>query len=119
MASILLLIITLLIIFILTTLVETVALQLLKWGSFKQSAQASVVMNIASIIIWPLMVFLVQEIGIIALVIAVLLSTLIEAILLTRIKRETIGYNILVALIANLASYLILLLPAFWYSRSG
>jgi len=119
MAPFLLLIITLLIIFILTVLIETVALQLLKWGSFRQSAQTAVLMNIASIVIWPLMVFLVQEIGISAIVIAVLLSTLIEATLLTSIKRKTIGYNFLVALIANLASYLILLLPAFWYSRSG
>jgi predicted Na+-dependent transporter len=87
-ASILLYLSTLLIVFLLTVLIETVALQLA----------------------------LVPRIGLFGLVISFLLSTTIEALVLTRMKRGETGYNVLVALVVNLSSYLILLLPAFLYS---
>lgn len=116
MASILLYLSTLLIVFLLTVLIETVALQLLRWGAFKQSLQTALIMNLASILVWFLLLALVPRMGLFGLVISFLLSTTIEALVLTRMKRGETGYNVLVALVVNLSSYLILLLPAFLYS---
>ena len=119
MFPLILLLTTLLIIFLLTVLIETVVLQLTRWGNFKDSARGALIMNGASLIVWVIMVFTVQEIGLAGLLIAWLLSTLIEWGVLTRLRPGMTRYNLLVAVLANLASYLILLLPAFWYSRTG
>ena len=100
----------------LTVLIETVALQLLRWGAFKQSLQAALLMNLASVLVFFLMLALVPGMGLYGLVISFLLSATIDALVLARMKRDETGYNILVALVANLSSYLILLLPAFLYS---
>jgi uncharacterized membrane protein YhaH (DUF805 family) len=119
MATFLLLVITLLIVFLLTVLIEAVVMQLLRWGDFKQSSLASLGMNLASILAWLIMVALVQEIGIIGILVAMLLSFLIEGGVLARLRPGQLKYNFLVAFAANLASYLILLLPAFWFSRGS
>lgn len=115
----LLILTTLLIILILTVLIESVVLQLLGWGPFKESARDALIMNLASILVWPIMVFLVQQVALAGLVIAIILSIAIEGLVLSRIRREYKIYNFIVAGLANLASYLILILPAFWYSTGS
>lgn len=117
MATFLLLASTLLIVFLLTILIETVVMQLLRWGDFKQCGLASLGMNLASVLAWLIMIALVQEIGLSGILIAMLLSFLIEGGVLTRIKPGQVKYNFLVAFSANFTSYLVLLLPAFWSSR--
>lgn len=117
MAPYLFLFTTLLIVFSLTVLIETVVMQLLRWGDFKQCGQASLGMNLASVLAWLIMLALVQEIGFIGLLVTMLLSFLIEGGVLARLRPGQLKYNFLVAFAANLASYLILLLPAFWFSR--
>lgn len=116
MAPIILYTLTLLIVLLLTVLIETVALQLMRWGNFKGCLRATLVMNLASIVIWFIMLVMVPQLGLAGLILAFLLSTVIEWGVLVRMKRGVLAYNFLVALVANLASYLIILLPAFLYS---
>ena len=116
MAPILLYISTLLIVFILILLIETVVLQIMRWGTFRRSIIAALAMNLASIIIGIILLVLVPQFGFYSLLIALILSTLVEGGVLAKLKRDALGYNFLVALAANLASYLVLLLPAFYYS---
>jgi ABC-type microcin C transport system permease subunit YejE len=116
MAPILLYLGTLCIVYTLILLVETVVLQLMRWGAFRQSVIAALAMNLASILIGIILLALVPQFGFYSLLIALILSTLVEGAVLTQLKRDALGYNFLVALAANLASYLILLLPAFYYS---
>jgi len=116
MAPIILYLLTLFIVLLLTALIETVALQLMRWGTFKQCIRAALVMNLASLIGWILMLVIVPQFGFAGLLLAILFSTVIEWGVLARMKRGVAAYNFLAALAANLASYLIILLPAFLYS---
>ena len=110
---------TLLIVFILILLIEVVVLQLMRWGSFRQSLYGALIMNLASLIAAGFSLALVPRGGFYSLAIAFGLSALIEGGVLTWLRRSGWGYNYLVAFFANLASYLVLLVPAFYYSLAG
>jgi hypothetical protein len=116
MIPVFLYLLTLLIVLLLTVLIETIALQLMRWGDFKGCLRAALVMNLASIVIWFIMLVMVPQLGLAGLLLAFLLSTVIEWGVLARMRRGVVAYNFLAALVANLASYLIILLPAFLYS---
>lgn len=119
MLNIILFIATLLIVFVLILLIEAVVLQLMRWGSFRESLRSTLVMNLASLVASALLLALVPRFGFYSLAIAFALSTLIEGGVLTWLKRSAWGYNFLVAFSANLASNLVLILPAFYYSQAG
>lgn len=99
----------------LITLVEMVQLQLLHWGNTRQSMRASLVMNLTSSVAGiPLLVWFPHP-NLPNLLLAWLLLVAIEGGVLTALRPRTPRYNWFVAAAANLASYLVLILPAFLF----
>ncbi len=99
----------------LITLVEMVVLQLLQWGNTRQSLRASLAMNIPSSAAGMLLLLLFPHPDLRKLAIAWVIFVAIEGVVLSRIRPQTLRYNWLVTAIANLASYMILILPAFLF----
>jgi hypothetical protein len=101
------------ILFLLIVLVETAALQLLHWGDFKRSLRASFWMNLASTLVGLFFLWLVPALGWLGIFVAWALSVLIEWLVLTRLHPSEVRLNIMATLIANLASYLLLIVPSY------
>lgn len=110
---------TLLIVYFLIVLIESVVLQLLGWGTFKRSWLASMLVNLATTMLLVFLLTFIQRIGLPGLVVAWVLSVLVEGVILMLIKRGATRQNWVAAFFANTASYLILLMPAFLYSQRG
>lgn len=104
------------ILFLLIALVETVALQLLRWGDFKRSAKASVLMNLASTLVGLFFLWLVPALGFLGIFIAWALSALIEWLVLRRLQPGEDRLNLIAALVANLASYILLIVPSYLFA---
>jgi hypothetical protein len=104
------------ILFLLIILIETVVLQLLRWGDFKRSAKASFWMNLASTVAGLLFLWLVPALGFLGIFIAWALSVLIEWLVLMRLNRGENRRNLILALVANLASYVLLIVPSYLLS---
>lgn len=99
---------------ILTALIvvaEAAVLFFLKWGTFKRSLLASLVMNLVTTLIGGGLIFLFSNVYL-ALLVSFALSVLIEGGVLLLFNRETVHKNWIAALAANAASYLLILLPA-------
>jgi hypothetical protein len=96
-------------------LIEAVTLTLLKWNSSRTSLMVSYIMNIISGIINGVLLILLQNNPLVWLPISFILSLLIEGFIMNYFKREAFRQNGLFVLIANLASYLLLILPAFYF----
>ncbi len=103
------------ILILMIALVEMVALQLIRWGDLRQSMKASLTMNLISSAAGILLLFIVRKPGLGDLLAAWVLFVLIEGSVLIRLRPGMTRYNWLAAVVANLASYLILILPAFLY----
>jgi hypothetical protein len=110
--------ITILLLFLLISVIETVVLQSLRWGNFRQCIKASLVMNAVSSIVSLVLTILVQRPALWGLLVAWGLSVLIEGWVLRAIRREPASLNWLVAVAANLVSYLLLILPAYLFAQS-
>ena len=91
--------------------VEAAVLFFLKWGTFKRSLLAALVMNLVTTLIGGGMIFLLSNIYL-GLLVDFLLSVLIEGGVLMLFNRETVRKNWIAALAANAVSYLLILLPA-------
>jgi hypothetical protein len=104
------------ILFMLIVLVETVTLQLMHWGNFKSSLKASVLMNLASTLLGLVLLWLVPALGFVGIAIAWALSVLIEWWVLTRLHQGENRRNLLIATVANLASYILLIVPSYLLS---
>jgi hypothetical protein len=96
-------------------LIEGVTLTLLKWSSSRTSLMVSYIMNIISGIINGILLVLLQDNPLVWLPVSFVLSVLIEFFIMSYFKRDTIFQNCLFVIIANLASYVLLILPAFYY----
>jgi hypothetical protein len=107
----------LVLLFSLIVLVESVVLQVLRWGSFKRSLRGSFWMNLASTLVGFLVLWLVPRLGFIGLLIAWAVSVLIEWAILARSRPGEKRYTLNLALSANLVSYLLLILPAYLSSQ--
>jgi hypothetical protein len=101
---------------LLITLVEGVVLTLLKWKPFVSSLLAALLMNTISSIVGIVLLIFLQDIPIAWIVIAFFLSIIIEGVILVLIQPATRWKAMLFALLANIASYLILILPAYLIS---
>ena len=99
----------------LITLVEMVALQLLRWGNTRQSMRASLAMNLTSSVVGILLLVLFPHPNVRNLLSTWIILVAIEGGVLTRIRPETPRYNWFTAAVANLASYILLILPAFLF----
>ncbi len=105
----------LVIIDLLIALVEGVVLTLLKWNHFRACLTVSLVMNVIAGIINGILLILLQHMPMIWLPISFVLSLLIDIFILTYFKREALRLNSLYALVVNLASYVLLILPAYYF----
>jgi hypothetical protein len=105
----------LLVVNMLVTLIEGVALTLLAWNPFRASLKVSFIMNMISGIINGILLILLQRTPLVWLPISFVLSLLIEVFIMTYFKRAAIRQNSLFVLLANLASYIILILPAYYF----
>lgn len=105
----------LLVVDLIIALIEGVTLTLLKWNSSRTSLMVSYIMNIFSGIINGILLILLQRNPLIWLPVSFILSLLIEGFIMSYFKRDAIGQNSLFVLIANLASYILLILPAFYF----
>jgi len=107
----------LILLFSLIVLVESVVLQVLRWGSFKRSLRGSFWMNLASTPVGFFILSLVPRLGFLGLLVAWAISVLIEWAVLARFQPSKTRYTLTIALSANLVSYLLLILPAYLSSN--
>jgi hypothetical protein len=102
----------LILVVLLIVVIESVILQLLRWGNFKRSLSGALWMNAVSSFVGLPFVLLVPRFGYPSLLIGWTLTVVIEALVLTRLKPETKRQNWVISIIANITSYLILILPS-------
>ena len=94
------------------SVVESIVMLLLKWDKFGRSLWASLLMNVTSTIFGGVLIALGLFGGsYIWLAVAFVLSVLIEGGVLMLMKRSAARQNWIVSLIANLVSYLFIILP--------
>ena len=105
----------LLVVDLLLGLIEGVALTLLSWNPSRTCIKVSFIMNIISGIINGILLVLLQRNPLIWLPISFVISLVVEGLILTYFKRDTLRQNSLYVLIANLASYILLILPAYYF----
>lgn len=100
---------------LLIALIEATAMILLRWGDFRQAMTASVLMNAVSTALGGALLVLFPRPPLWGLGVAWALSVLVEGGVLSLLRRGMGQQNWLAALAANIASYLIIILPAYYY----
>jgi hypothetical protein len=100
---------------LLIALVEGVALTLLNWNPFRPAMTISVIMNLASGLLNGILLVLLQHIPLVWLPVSFMVSLLVEGFILTYFKRDAFRQNIFLVFVINLFSYLILILPAYYF----
>ena len=108
--------VTLLLVLMLIVLIESVVFQLLHWGDLKKSWKAALLINVISAILTSPLLAMARTWGLQSLVAAWGLSILIEGLILNRIRPGEVRLSWLCALLANTASYLILIYPSFRFA---
>jgi hypothetical protein len=108
-------ILALIVVYILVALVEGVILTLLVWNPFRVSLTVALVMNLTSGLVNSILLVLLQHTPLVWLPVSFLLSLLIEWLVLSYFKRDAIRRNLLFTVLVNLASYILLILPAYYY----
>ena len=99
--------------YLVLSLLESIVLRLLKWGTYWRSLLASLLMNLPSTLVGFLLIWLVEfprlnRLGIWLILAAWALSVAIEGGVLVLMKRDGGRQNWIAALAANTASYLLL-----------
>jgi hypothetical protein len=93
-------------------LLETLVLVLVKWAGFGKALLAALFMNLVSTIIGLILDFTLWDWQLWwVILVAFAVSVIVEGVVLMLMRRTTPRLNIIAALAANLASYLILILP--------
>lgn len=96
---------------LLTTLVEAGVMVLIKWGDFRQSFGAALLMNIISTVLGVVLVFVLNsdDFNTLAyLVMAYLLSLLVEFAILMLVRHKTLLQNLIAIFAANTISYILI-----------
>jgi hypothetical protein len=106
---------SLLVVNLLIALVEGVALTLLGWNPFRISMKVSFIMNIISGVVNGILLVLLQRSPFVWLPVSFVLSFMVEVFVMTYFKRDAFRQNFLIIFLANLASYLLLILPAYYF----
>ena len=106
----------LVVLFLLIVVIESAALQLMAWDAFRSCLKASFWMNLASTLVGFFFLALIPRFGWVGLVVALALSIGIEGLALGRMKPAEGRRNWLTALVANLASYILLIFPTYYFS---
>lgn len=99
-------------VFLLIAFIEAVALQWIRWGTFKASFQISFWMNLASIWIGFLILSLVHQSRILGLLLAWMVSIGIESFVLKQFSSESSRFCWFAGFFANSVSFLLLIIPA-------
>jgi hypothetical protein len=107
----------LILVILLIALIETVILTLLGWQEFRKSLVVSIIMNLASGIVGGILLVFVPRPTVMGLVIAMILSIIIEAGIMTRFRPNVIRLTLLSVILANILSYAIVIFPAYYYSQ--
>jgi hypothetical protein len=105
----------LLVVDLLIAIVEGVALTLLSWNPFRTSMMVSFIMNIISGIATGILLVLLQRSPLVWLPVSFIVSLIIEVFVMTYFKRDAFRQNCWFVFLANLASYILLILPAFYF----
>jgi hypothetical protein len=105
----------LLVLDLIIALVEGVTLTLLRWKPFRTCLYVALIMNIVSGIVNGLLLILLQRSPFIWLSVSFTLSILIEAFILMYFKRDTLFQDGLFSVLVNLASYVLIILPAYYF----
>lgn len=100
---------------LLIVLIEGVTLTLLKWNPFRACLMVSLIMNIIAGIINGSLLIMLQRTPLVWLPVSFVISLVIDVFILTYFKRQAFRQNSLFALLVNLASYLLLILPAYYF----
>jgi len=100
---------------LLIALVEGVMLTLLRWNPFRTSLTVALIMNIVAGIINGVLLILLQRTPLVWLPVSFVLALVIDIFVLTYFKREAFKRNSLYALLVNLASYILLILSAYYF----
>ncbi len=108
-------ILALLVVAMIMALIEGVTLTLLKWNSTRASLMVSSIMNIISGIMNGILLILLQHNPLVWLPVSFVLSLVVEGFIMSYFKREALRQNSLFVLVANLASYSLLILPAYYF----
>jgi hypothetical protein len=103
---------------LLLAVVEGVTLTLLNWNPFRASMMVSFIMNIISGILTGILLVLLQHSPFIWLPVSFVLSLIIEVFVMTYFKRDAFRQNCWFVFLANLASYILLILPAFYFGTN-
>ncbi len=105
----------LLVIDVIIAIIEGTLLTLLKWNSFRTCLTVALIMNLAAGIVNGILLVALQRAPLVWLPVSFVISLLVDAFILTYFKRQALGRNSLYALLVNLASYVLLILPAYYF----
>jgi hypothetical protein len=108
----------LLVVNLLVAVIEGVILTLLSWHPFRLSMMVSFIMNIISGIVNGILLVLLQRTPFIWLPVSFLLALIIEVFVMTYFKRDAFRRNLLLAFLANLVSYILIILPAYYFGAN-
>lgn len=102
---------------LLIVVIETTVMTLMRWGTLRQSLTASLLVNIVSTIVVTVLTTLILKAGYLLVFIGWALSVLLEGWMLNAIHHQSARKNWLAAVVANTVSYLLLILPAFYFGQ--
>jgi hypothetical protein len=102
---------------LLICLVEGVILTWVRWASFGQSLVSALAANLVSTSLTVLLMVWFDQFNYYYLLLGWLVSFLIDAGILNLFKRQPPWRNLLSSMFANLVSYAVLILPAFYYGQ--
>ncbi len=108
----------LLVVNLLIAVIEGVTLTLLSWNPFRISMTVSFIMNIISGIVNGILLVFLQRSPFVWLPVSFVISLIIEVSVMTYFKREAFRQNSIFILIANLVSYILLILPAYYFGAN-
>jgi len=101
------------------SVIEAIVMFFMKWGKFWRCLWVSLLMNVIStifglVLVEPVIGWMNNLSTWMVVAYAFLLSVIIEGGVLMLIKRNAARQNWLVSLVANIASYLLIILPLAW-----
>ena len=98
-------------------LIELVALQLLRWGKFRACLNVSWKMNAFTFMLGMVLLTIFPKPNAFHLLVYLAISVVVEMGVLSWFKRGAPRQNWTAALIANAASYFLLIVPAFLFGN--
>ncbi len=108
-------VLALLIVNLLIGLVEGIVLTLISWNPARVAIKTSFLMNLSSGVINGTLLVLLQHQPMLWLPLSFVVSLVLEFIFLSYIKRAATFFNLIAVVVSNLASYLLLILPAYYF----